>query len=78
MQLPKAEIQVLYDGLAEKLKQTKEGKTIDYKVEQGIGGGCDEEALRVVKLIPNNWIAAVKDNQYVSSKYTFPVSFTMR
>jgi protein TonB len=33
-----------------------DGTAFDYKIEKAIGGGCGEEALRVVKLIPNNWI----------------------
>jgi protein TonB len=53
------------------------GKAFDYKIESGIGDGCDEEALRIVKLIPNNWIPAKLNGQAVEAKYFFPINFAM-
>ncbi|MFN8164636.1 MAG: energy transducer TonB [Bacteroidia bacterium] len=31
----------------------KDGKVHDAKIVRGIGGGCDEEALRVVRSLPD-------------------------
>lgn len=55
-----------------------DGQAIDHQVQEGIGGGCDEEALRVVKEIPNNWLPGQLNGQAVTAKYSFPVKFTLR
>jgi len=54
------------------------GKATDFKVHKGIGGGCDEEALRAAKEIPNQWIPGQLNGETVVAKYLFPVSFTLR
>lgn len=54
-----------------------DGKAVDYKIEEGIGGGCDEEAIRVAKLIPNNWIPGLLDSKPVKVKYTLPINFSL-
>ena len=57
---------------------TKDGRMINEKVTKGIGGGCDEEALRVIKLVPDNWIPALdKNNQPVESEITLPITFKL-
>lgn len=53
------------------------GKTSNHKITQGIGSGCDEEALRVVKEIPDNWIPGLLDEQKVNVEYVVPISFTL-
>ena len=53
------------------------GKAIDHKVETGIGDGCDEEALRVVKQIPNNWLPGYLNGQPVLTKYLYPINFRL-
>jgi TonB family protein len=53
----------------------KDGKTTNHKVKKGIGHGCDEEALRVVQLIPNDWIPGQLDGQLVNVEYIQPVGF---
>lgn len=42
----------------------KDGSITDIKIAKGIGGGCDEEAIRVIKLMPN-WIPARQKGQPV-------------
>jgi len=54
------------------------GKAIDHSVKTSIGGGCDEESLRVSKFLPNNWIPAYKDGKAVTAEYLFPVRFLLR
>ena len=34
---------------------TKTGEMIDEKVEEGLGYGMDEEALRIIKMIPDEY-----------------------
>lgn len=42
----------------------KDGSITDVKIVKGIGGGCDEEATRVIKMMPN-WIPAKQKGQPV-------------
>lgn len=51
------------------------GKTSNYKVKKGIGSGCDEEALRVVKMIPENWLPGIYNGQTVTVEYVMPVIY---
>ena len=53
------------------------GKAIDQRVLREIGGGCDQEAMRTVRLISSNWIPAVSNGKYITSMITIPVSFRL-
>ncbi|MEO9533805.1 MAG: energy transducer TonB [Crocinitomicaceae bacterium] len=53
------------------------GEAIDYKVTQSVGGGCDEEALRVVKLIPNEWIPGIYNNELKEMLVMIPITFVL-
>ncbi|GAB3830543.1 energy transducer TonB [Hymenobacter jeollabukensis] len=55
-----------------------EGKTADYRVAKGIGYGCDEEALKAVKLIPANWVPAQAAGRPVAAEVELPVTFTIQ
>ena len=55
----------------------KDGSVTGAKVLRGIGGGCNEEALRVVKSMPK-WIPAKQKNKPVKVKYTLPVKFKLQ
>ena len=46
----------------------------DVRVLRGIGGGCDEEAIRVVKSMPK-WSAGKQRGKPVKVKYTLPITF---
>ncbi|HPG32732.1 MAG TPA: energy transducer TonB, partial [Lentimicrobium sp.] len=48
----------------------------DIKVLRGIGGGCDEEAVRVVKQMPR-WIPGRQRGKPVRVQYILPVKFTL-
>ncbi|MCC2545550.1 energy transducer TonB [Hymenobacter sp. BT175] len=54
------------------------GRASNHKVLMGIGGGCDEEALRTSKEIPNQWIPARKDGHAVAVVYEMPFTFRLR
>lgn len=54
-----------------------DGKIKDAKVLRGIGGGCDEEALRVIKSMPA-WKPGKQRGKTVSVQYNLPVRFTLR
>ncbi|TVR83902.1 MAG: energy transducer TonB [Saprospirales bacterium] len=55
----------------------EDGSIEDPKVVRGIGGGCDEEALRVVKQMPN-WIPGEQQGLPVAVKYNIPIRFILR
>jgi protein TonB len=44
---------------------------------RGIGGGCDEEALRVVKIMPD-WKAGKQNGQAVPVYFNLPVKFVLQ
>ena len=46
------------------------------KVMRGIGGGCNEEALRVVNAMPK-WKPGKQNGQAVKVYYTLPISFKL-
>lgn len=52
------------------------GKVIDVKVLKGIGYGCDEEAARVVKKMPN-WVPGTQKGEKVSVRYNLPIKFKL-
>jgi periplasmic protein TonB len=55
---------------------TKEGSIEMVKVLRGIGGGCDEEALRVVKLM-KKWLPGKNNGKPVNVRFTLPISFKL-
>lgn len=54
----------------------KEGKLTDFEVVKGIGAGCDEEAVRVLKLVPN-FQPGKQRGQPVKVKMVIPIYFKM-
>ena len=53
-----------------------DGTVSDIRVVRGIGGGCDEEALRVVKIMPR-WNPGSQRGVPVRVQFTLPVKFTL-
>ena len=54
-----------------------QGNIKNAKVIRGIGGGCDEEALRVVKAMPK-WSPGKQRNKPVNVSCTLPVKFGLQ
>ncbi|WP_256010901.1 energy transducer TonB [Desertivirga xinjiangensis] len=52
----------------------KDGSVKDAKVRQGIGAGCDEEALRIVKNSPK-WKPGVLNGSPVRTNMVLPITF---
>jgi TonB family protein len=52
----------------------KDGTLSEIKVAKGIGSGCDEEALRVMKLSPN-WKPGIQNGHPVRVAYSVPINF---
>ena len=55
----------------------KDGSITDVKLKRGIGSGCDEEAIRVVKMMPP-WNPASQSGRNVRQIMTLPVKFSLR
>lgn len=53
------------------------GTAINHRVLREIGGGCDQEAMLVVRETTNNWIPAISNGKPVNSYLTVPVSFRL-
>ena len=55
----------------------KDGSITDAEVLRGIGGGCDEEALRVVNAMPN-WTPGKQNGEAVRTRFNLPVVFKLQ
>lgn len=53
------------------------GDITDVRKLKGIGGGCDEEALRVIKNMPS-WKPGKQNGKSVPVQYNLPIKFTLR
>jgi protein TonB len=52
------------------------GQVANVRRVKGIGGGCDEEAVRVVKKMPN-WIPGMDKGIAVNTLFMIPISFKL-
>lgn len=54
-----------------------DGKITNVEVLRGIGGGCDEEAIRVVSIMPN-WAPGKQYGKPVRVEFTLPIRFILQ
>jgi len=54
----------------------RNGAINDVRVLRGIGGGCDEEAVRVIRAMPK-WMPGKQRGKPVRVQYNMPVKFTL-
>ena len=54
----------------------KDGSLSNVRVLKGIGGGCDEEAVRVVKMMPR-WIPGRQRGEAVRVQFNLPIKYTI-
>ncbi|MCX2744308.1 energy transducer TonB [Mangrovivirga sp. M17] len=52
------------------------GRSVNHKVVRGIGAGCDEEAIRVLRKSPY-WIPGIKEGKPVKVDITIPLVFSL-
>jgi len=55
----------------------EDGSLTDFVVKRDIGGGCGEEALRVVKKMQGKWTPGYQDGEAVRVAYNLPVRFKL-
>jgi periplasmic protein TonB len=54
----------------------KDGSVTNAKILQGLGGGCNDEVLRVVKLM-KQWTPGKQNGKTVRVLYNLPVKFSL-
>jgi protein TonB len=54
----------------------RDGTLSDVRILKGIGGGCDEEAVRVVRSSPP-WTPAQQAGRTVRQRFTLPIQFNL-
>jgi len=54
-----------------------DGNVTNVKILRGIGGGCDEEAVRVVKLMPK-WIPGKQNGKAKNVLFNMPIYFKLQ
>ncbi len=54
----------------------KNGEISRISVLRGIGGGCDEEAMRIISMMPR-WIPGKQGDSPVAVWYTLPITFAI-
>ncbi|HZY35128.1 MAG TPA: TonB family protein [Mucilaginibacter sp.] len=54
----------------------RDGSLTNFKVARGVGGGLDEEAIRVMKMSPK-WKPGMQNGKPVRVRYSVPISFTL-
>ncbi|NOR87075.1 MAG: TonB family protein [Bacteroidales bacterium] len=56
---------------------TPTGEIEEIKIHRGIGGGCDEEVIKVIQMMPR-WIPGLQNGIPVKVQYRMPIKFTLQ
>jgi TonB family protein len=64
----------LYGKVYVAFKVTEDGSLIDVEISQGISESMNQEAIRIVKLMPA-WIPGTKGGKNTTMRYYIPVEF---
>lgn len=55
----------------------RDGSITDVRILRPIGGGCDEEAIRVIKAMPK-WTPGKQRGRPVRVQFNMPIRFTLQ
>jgi protein TonB len=55
----------------------KDGVVYGESILRGIGNGCDQEALRVIRKMPR-WMPGMQNGIPVNVKYNLPINFKLQ
>ena len=55
----------------------RDGSITDIRILRGIGGGCEEEAVRVVRMMPK-WTPGKQNGNPVRVQFNLPIRFTLQ
>ncbi|MBK7429300.1 MAG: energy transducer TonB [Saprospiraceae bacterium] len=53
------------------------GQVLEPVIKSGIGYGCDEEVLRIIREMPEKWNPGIKNGKRVPVRMTLPVKFRL-
>jgi protein TonB len=53
-----------------------DGSLTDFEIVNGIGSGCDQAAINVLKK-SSPWLPATQEGIPISMRYTVPIDFTL-
>jgi len=56
---------------------TKDGKMVDETIENKLGYGLEEEALRLIQQIPDEWVPGTVNGECVDIKILIPIRFKL-
>lgn len=56
---------------------TKDGKLVDEQIERGLGYGLDEESVRIIKLLPNEWLPVGWGTNPQESKVVLEIKYKL-
>ncbi len=56
----------------------QDGNPVSYKIKNRIGGGIDEEVIRVVKLAPYGWMPGILNGKKVISESILPITVKLQ
>ncbi len=56
----------------------RNGSMTNFKIKRSVNKSLDSEAMRVVKLLGNNWIAGSNNGQKVRCAYVLPIKFAFK
>lgn len=56
----------------------KSGKTSNYHVNNPLGSRVDDESIRVLKLVSDNWLPGILNGQPVDIEYMIPVYYRLQ
>jgi len=54
------------------------GRVLQLKILRGLGHGCDEEALRVLRQTSGHWTPGQRNGEFVKVKMTLPIRFSFQ
>ncbi|MDJ1500868.1 TonB family protein [Xanthocytophaga agilis] len=54
-----------------------DGFVSDITITKGLGYGCDEEVIRMLKLMPR-WLPGIQSGRAVPVKYSLPITFSLK
>jgi tetratricopeptide (TPR) repeat protein len=54
---------------------TKDNRLDSFIIKKNIGGGCDQEALRLIKNTDGKWTAGLANNQPIDVRFSCPILF---
>lgn len=53
------------------------GRAINYRVKKSLGYGCDEEVIRCLQLLEDDWLPGMLNNHAVAVEYSCPLNFSL-